>query len=253
MVGGKTMTSIAEEQEAEEVEIEEEGVEEDPNRFFDGDDESKWSGEAARQLEMHPPGQEYSQPSPDHPFVHWRNKYGVPSDGVVVDFGCGTGLLRPVFETLNYIGVDQNPEMVEGIQLRWKDRDPSFCVYQAPLTEIVETHPVLQEVADMGCFCTVLQHNHFDTAAEILDQAFQVLKPGAILVMMEATFIERHYPEETRIKYRLPDPIDPESLEAADQAAIFTVKGWENLLDQHGFDLLEYDGDCMYVSRRRNQ
>jgi len=29
------------------------------SEFYDGDDADKWAGEAARQLEVHPPGQEY--------------------------------------------------------------------------------------------------------------------------------------------------------------------------------------------------
>ena len=85
---------------------------------------------------------------------------------------------------------------------------------------------------------------------QILDEAAKVLKPGALLVMFEGTYTEKHYPKETRIKYDLPD-IDPERLECADGPAIFTPKGWAHFLDQHGFELLEYDGDCGHVSRRK--
>lgn len=218
--------------------------------FCDGDDVKKWSEEAARQLEVHPPGAEQMSPSVAHPFIRWQKEFNVPSDGTVVDFGCGTGLIRPVFAEMNYIGVDQNPDMLIGIQKRWQGRDSKVRAFESPLNQITLHHPELKEVADVGCFCTVLQHNHWETAKEILAQAFQVLKPGAILMMFEATFTDEKYPLETRIKYKMPAP-DPERLLPVDGGAVFTPKGWANMLDEAGFDHLEYDGDCGHVSRRR--
>lgn len=216
-------------------------------QFFDGDDTGKWAGEAARQLQVFPPGSEKG----GNEFPPLRAKYGIPNDGVGVDFGCGTGLVRPGFGTMNYIGIDQNPGMLAGIEKRWAGRDPKVSAYESPLNKILDNHPQLREVGDLGCFVTVLQHNHWETAAEILDQAHGVLKPGAYLFLMEATYIERHYPKETRLKYGLPDPIDPERLECVDGAAIFTPKGWIHFLGQRGFEFLQYDGDCCYVFRRR--
>jgi SAM-dependent methyltransferase len=220
-------------------------------QFFDGDDTKKWAGEAARQLELCPPGQEDIFPRPNHPFIYWSRRYNVPETGMVVDFGCGTGLMRTMFTGMSYIGIDQNPEMVAGIKTRWQERDSQVQVYETPLNQIVIQYPELREVADLGCFVTVLQHNHWETAGEILDQAAQVLKPDGILLLVEGTYIEKHYPLETRRKYNLPE-LDPERLESADAAAIFTLKGWINFLNLHGFDHLDYDGDCTHVARRKN-
>lgn len=216
--------------------------------FFDGDNAEKWAGEAERQLQEFPPGQE--EWSDRIPFGQWLEKYKVGRDGTVVDFGCGTGLLRGIFEGMSYIGVDQNYAMLEGIAARWAGRDPKACAYESPLTEITLHHPQLKGVGDLGFFCTVLQHNHWTTAGEILEQASLVLKPGALLFMYEGTFTDKNYPKEVREKYDLPDP-DPERLECADGPAIFTPKGWANILDQHGFDYLEFDGDSSHVARRR--
>jgi len=216
--------------------------------FYDGDDVDKWAGEAARQLEVHPPGQENM--SDRIPFVLWLKEQNGSPDQTVVDFGCGTGLARTLFEGMNYIGIDQNPDMLEGIETRWKNRDPKVRAYESPLNQILQHHPDLEGIADVGCLITVLQHNHWETAAEILDQVHRVLKPGAYLLMFEGTYIERHYPLETRKKYDLPD-LDPERLECVDGGAIFTPKGWAHFLDQHGFELLKYDGDCGHLSRRR--
>jgi SAM-dependent methyltransferase len=159
--------------------------------------------------------------------------------------------MRPVFPGMSYIGIDQNPSMLAGIRTRWQERDPGIRVYESPLAQITILHPELRGIADMGCFVTVLQHNHWSTAGEILDQAFQVLKPGGLLVLVEGTYIDKHYPAEARAKYRLP-PLDPDRLEPAAASAIFTPKGWSHFLGEHGFDYLDYDGDCTHVARRKN-
>ena len=218
------------------------------SEFYDGDDTAKWTGEAARQLEVCPPGQEGE--GDKIPFVMWIKEQEGSSDWTVVDFGCGTGLARNLFEKMNYIGIDQNFAMLKGIEARWKGLDLKVCVYESPLTEILQRYPELENVADVGCSITVLQHNHWETAAEILDQIYRVLKSGAYFFMFEATYIEKYYPLETREKYELPD-LDPDRLQCIDGGAIFTSKGWGHFLDQHGFELLKYDGDCGYLSRRR--
>jgi SAM-dependent methyltransferase len=183
------------------------------------------------------------------PFSRWLGEYNISRDGTVVDFGCGTGLARIIFEDMHYIGIDQNEAMLDGICQRWEGRDPKVNAYEAPLSQILVHHPELEGVADLGCFITVLQHNHWETAAEILDQAYRILKPNTHLMLFEGTYIEKHYPEEVRRKYDLPE-LDPERLECVDGGAIFTPKGWEHFLGQHGFELLEYDGDCSYILRR---
>lgn len=216
--------------------------------FFDGDNAVKWAEEAQRQLETYPPGQE--EWSDRIPFGEWLDKYQVDRNGTVVDFGCGTGLLRGIFGDMNYIGIDQNYAMLEGIQARWESRDPKVCAYESPLTKIVNYHPDLVKIADLGFFCTVLQHNHWTTAGEILYQASLILKPGALLFMYEGTFTDKNYPKDVRIKYDLPEP-DPDRLECADGPAIFTPKGWANILDKSGFDYLEFDGDSSHVAKRR--
>lgn len=216
--------------------------------FFDGDDPTKWAGEAARQLEEYPPGKEAW--ADVIPFPQWLDKYGIDRSGLVVDFGCGTGLLRGIFKDMRYVGIDQNYAMLDGIEKRWMGRDDKMVAYESPLPEITNHHPELKGVGDLGIFCTVLQHNHWTTAGEILHQASLVLKPGALLFMFEGTFTEKSYPKEVREKYDLPDP-DPERLECADGPAIFTPKGWANILNQNGFDYVEFDGTSGHVAKRR--
>lgn len=213
--------------------------------FFDGDDKEKWSEEAQRQITENLPGKEPSYDSFGfRQFVLENNLQGIG-----VDFGCGTGQARPVFEGMGYIGIDQNPDMIEGLQKRWKGRNQGpIQYYQTPLTSILQNFPDLESTGDAGLFITVLQHNHYETAGEILDQAFGVLKPGAVLFMMEATYTEEYYPENVRIKYDLP-PVDPERLECVDGPAIYTPKGWFNLLAKHGFELVKYTGKNYYVFR----
>ena len=216
-------------------------------QFFDGDDTAKWAGEAARQLETYPPGQENGGAE----FRIWSERYGVSKEATAYDFGCGTGLARPGFSGMRYVGIDQNPAMIAGFRQRWLERDPQVSVYTSPLNQILQNHPHLAQTGDVGCFLTVLQHNHWETAAEILDQAYGVLRPGAFLFLVEATFNEKHYPAETRRKYGLPDPIDPERLACVDGGAVFTYKGWCHFLRRHGFEVVDYDGDCGYVALRR--
>ena len=124
--------------------------------FFDGDDTSKWSGEAARQLEVHPPGTE--NVNIHGPFEKWYNEYPRNEENIVFDFGCGTGLARSGFMDCRYIGVDQNLDMLKGAQTRWEGRDPRTEVFESPLNQITQHHPSLMGMGDFGFFLTVLQH-----------------------------------------------------------------------------------------------
>ena len=127
----------------------------------------------------------------------------------MVDFGCGSGLARAQFWGANYIGIDQNPDMIEACKTRWLARDPDLQVYQTPLNTILDNYPELEGIGDIGVFITVLQHNHWEVAREILEQTYRVLKPGALLTLSEGTYIDKYFSLEIRRQYSLPDVIDP--------------------------------------------
>lgn len=214
--------------------------------FFDGDDTAKWSGEAKRQMQVLPPGAEKSFSWPL--YESWVNKLDLR--GTAVDFGCGTAYYRPLFSNMNYIGVDQNPDMILSSKVRWPQGQREKF-YQTPLNKITDNFPELSGVGDAGLFVTVLQHNHYEVADEIMQQVCRVLKSGATLFLFEATYIETYYPPETRKRYGFPD-IDPNRLDSIIYgAAIYTEKGWRNFFDKFGFDVLDYDGGCGYVAKRR--
>ncbi len=211
---------------------------------FDGDDTAKWSGEAERQMRLLPLGTERNV---SHPLVKsWLEDRQI--QGTAVDFGCGTAFYRTLFSGMRYIGIDQNPDMIAASKARWPGPDETF--YQVPLNKILDNHPELENAVDAGLFLTVLQHNHHETADEIMEQVKRMLKPGALLFVMEATYVEEFYPSKTRQQLGLPDP-DPERLDSMVYgAAIYTVKGWAHFLDRFGFDYF-YDGAGAHIGIKR--
>lgn len=216
--------------------------------FFDGDDTKKWSGEAKRQMEVLPPGDKIT-PREWPYYDEWLKKLGVT--GTAIDFGCGTALYRPLFSRMDYVGIDQNTDMITASKIRWKDSDKKETFCQAPLNDIISKYPELVGVGDAGLFVTVLQHNHYEVADEIMGQVNKILKPGAVLFLVEATYIERYYPDQTRLAGNFPD-IEPDKLTSMVYgAAIYTEKGWRHFFDGHGFDVLDYDNGCGYVAKKR--
>lgn len=214
--------------------------------FFDGDDTAKWSGEARRQMAALPAGQSAS--SWPLPLAPWTSV--LPAGGTAVDFGCGTAYYRMCFKGMNYIGIDQNPDMLASAKTRWP-AGGTESFFQTPLNKILDNFPQLSGVGDAGLFLTVLQHNHYEVAEEIMGHATRVLKPGATLIMHEATYIERWFPAADRKRYGFPE-IDPECLESmAYGAAIYTEKGWRHFLNRFGFDTVFYDGGGWFVAKKR--
>jgi SAM-dependent methyltransferase len=218
-------------------------------QHYDGDDTRKWSGEARRQMTVLPPTDATNAKFAWPLYDVWVEKLGL-AGGTAVDFGCGTAYYRSLFKELDYIGIDQNPEMIASSKIRWPESE-TVKFYQTPLTAILKNFPELKNTADAGLFVTVLQHNHHETAEEIMVDVCQILKPGAALFLFEATYIETYYPLETRQRGGFRD-IDPECLDSmAYGAAVYTLKGWHAFFDRHGFDVLHYDNGCGHVAIKR--
>jgi len=217
----------------------------------DGDDKAKWSGEGYRQISVVPRVKEIDYGKGF--FDCYLEESGIRAQGgTAVDFGCGSAMYRNLFRGMTYLGIDQNPDMIAISNTRWSGREEevggkSAHFFMTPLTKITDVYPSLVHSADVGLFITVLQHNHFDTAALILQQAAKVLKPGGALMLMEGTYDERYFPEHNRKQYNFP-PIDPEDLESSYGMGVFTSKGWLNFLTQNGFENPEYDGSSYYTA-----
>ena len=231
--------------------------------FCDGDDEKKWSNHALEQLENCPPGSTaMTLPSGseemsgiDGPFPEYLKEHNIQGAGV--EFGCGTSIHRNLWNGMHYIGIDQNLGMLHGALERWKGRESEKVLssqwYEAPLGGITNAHPELKEIGDAGQSITVLQHNHYEDGKEMLDQIYKVLKPGAPFFFMEGTYAERWFPAENRVKYGYGDegPIDPDNLEPLKGQCMFTVKGWENFLAEHGFKVILADENSNYIAIRQ--
>ena len=229
------------------------------DQFCDGNDMRKWSNHAREQLEGVPPGSTpATMPSGNEeqcgttgPFPDYIKEHNIQGTGV--DFGCGTSIHRNTWNGMHYIGIDQNPAMLNGALTRWKGRENlkvlSSKWYQVPLGSVTNHFPELVEIGDAGVSITVLQHNHYEDGKEILDQIYKVLKPGAPYFFMEGTYEDRWFPAENRIKceYGDADPIDPNNLEPLKGQCMFTVKGWHHFLAEHGFKII-YDEDSNYIA-----
>ena len=222
----------------------------------DAEDFPKWAGEAARQLEVVPRGEEtaygYSSKLND-----WLTEFGLrESHGTAVDFGCSSAMYRNLFKDMDYIGIDQNPQALQIASRRWQGRESETggrktVFYEAPLSNVVGTFPELTEVGDIGLSITVLQHNHIRPGKEVLKGMSKVLKPGAPLMLMEATYDVRYYNDDALMRRENFPPIDPEQLDSPFGMTVFTAKGWVNFLNSHGFENTVYDGTSYYLTFRR--
>jgi SAM-dependent methyltransferase len=118
--------------------------------------------------------------------------YGLPSDGYLVDVGCGSGrLAKPVSEYLKgrYLGIDLVPDLVAHAKKLVGRPDWRFEVI-----EHIEI-PEADGMADMVCFFSVLTHLLHEQGYWYLEEAKRVLKPGGRIVFSFLEFTEpAHWP-----------------------------------------------------------
>jgi ubiquinone/menaquinone biosynthesis C-methylase UbiE len=158
----------------------------------------------------------------------------VPKGTLVVDFGCGSGLWRNLFEGYKYMGLDQNPGMIAVAQSR-KLQDASFQITEWNKLSLADN------TLDLIFTSAVIQHNKHDQKRQVLSEFLRVLKPGGFFLCTENTFRPDNYSTTFRNKpFR----------EDLDDGYSFTKSGWEKFMKDSGFELVAYSHPSEYLYRK---
>ena len=149
----------------------------------------------------------------------------------VVDLGCGSGLIRHLFDGYNYIGVDQNEAMIAVARKRFPN--DTFHVCNGRKLEVLGDASV-----DLFFTSAVLQHNLHNEKTEVVKEIVRVLRPGGYYLATENTFREDNY-----------GTVFPRTLYADDltDGYSFTPKGWENYMAPLGLRMIEYQKPSEYI------
>ena len=128
----------------------------------------------------------------------------------VLDLGCNASCWFPIFEGLDYYGLDQDLEIFKQSRVNV----PAGKFVQAPGENI----PFSNHAFDLVFTSHVLQHNdHRPEKDAIVREVFRVLRLGGYYLMIEST-----------------------NGEATPQDQTFSVKGWIKFLEDRGFKLISY-------------
>lgn len=113
--------------------------------------------------------------------IHIRN------GTTVIDLGCGTGhfgkVLVQLLDRINYVGIDSSTEMVKNAR-KWLHDTPQ------PLAKLDFVHAVIppiprpNESADY--IVTLNTFHHFFDQQKVVREAFRVLKPGGVFIVLDA-------------------------------------------------------------------
>jgi SAM-dependent methyltransferase len=102
------------------------------------------------------------------------------SDAVIVDIGCGRGILLAIFKACGYEnvqGVDVSPEQVELV------RRKGMTVHEGDAIRFLETH---RDTFDLLTGLDIVEHFQKPDVMRFLEAAHRVLKPGGRLILQTA-------------------------------------------------------------------
>lgn len=153
----------------------------------------------------------------------------------VWDLGCGSGLWRPVFKNYNYVGIDQNTDMLD-VAVK---RDFSYI---EKTTQFIQSNlrtpfNLKAQKPDLVWFSAVLQHNrHEPDKREILENISSLLTKGKYLMFTENTFTPLNY-----------NPPFLSFFEGCTDGWSFTQKGWIDYIEEFGFKIIENNPFNFYL------
>ena len=185
---------------------------------------------------------------------------------IVVDMGCGSGLWRPIFKDMNYIGVDQNEAMISVASRHY----PRAMIYQVPnvpgvasdiqffrstkdtffirynLRDNMESLFEIQYSSfsklldiDLIWFSAVLQHNRESDKDEIMSNVRKLLQPGKYLMFTETVFTPSNLPPQY-LTFK----------EGMTDGWSYTRLGWNKYISKFGFELIVNDPFNYFLFRR---
>lgn len=170
-------------------------------------------------------------------FLRKKLRESVPnqSGAIVVDFGCGSGLWRHLFDGYSYIGVDQNAGMIQV----GKDRRLQDATFQQ-----IEWNklPFADGSVDLIFSSAVIQHNTHVDKEPVLREFHRVLKPGGFYLCTENTFRKDNY----HISFPTHKKLTPDMSDGYS----FTPTGWQKFMKPFGFEQLEFSEPSEYLYKK---
>jgi SAM-dependent methyltransferase len=150
-----------------------------------------------------------------------------------LDVGCGPGFWIHLFDDLDYTGLDQSPEMLRLA----KDLSPQAAFVLGNGRAASECFP--NKKFDLVFTSSVLQHNRDNPdKVEVLSQIRELLCDRGYFLCTENTWRASNYPA-----YR-EGCLDTDGYS-------HTPLGWERLMNDNGFEMLEYNGASEYLFRKK--
>lgn len=195
----------------------------------DGREQHVWTQHAREHAEI----KEAHKVSEDYCLRQWLKE--VDPKGPCVDWGCGSGLWKNLFNGYQYFGVDQNPEMLRVARERWPEDKGSFIQvdwYGSTMNA---------ESVDLIFTSAVIQHNLHEQKDKVVQEFRRLLKPGGYYLCTETTFSPSNYSHAA--------PGVPYSEDFSDGYS-FTKSGWERYMKRHGFELVHFAEPSEYLWRK---
>lgn len=160
----------------------------------------------------------------------------------VIDIGCGSGLWRPCFKQFDYVGVDQNPHMIDiakGRMFPSIGRKTEFMLGNAMDSNVLERIKDKGIDLDLVWFSAVLQHNREIDKIVIMNNLHDFIDKGEYLMFTENTFTPTNYnPPFLRFE------------EGQTDGWSYTQKGWINFIEQYGFKKIKNEPANFYLFRK---
>lgn len=157
----------------------------------------------------------------------------------VWDLGCGSGLWRPIFRDYDYVGIDQNQDMINvGLSREYNiNKKTQFTLHN--LREDFNSLKVTKP--DLIWLSAVLQHNrHEPDKREVLENISNILDSGKYLMFTENTFTQFNHNPPFLTFY-----------EGCTDGWSFTQKGWKEYIEDFGFKLLNNDTFNFYLFKKK--
>jgi 2-polyprenyl-3-methyl-5-hydroxy-6-metoxy-1,4-benzoquinol methylase len=126
-------------------------------------------------------------------FQSFVDQYVRPFSGCrIVDFGCGPAVILHTLgqETVEYVGVDYNPDYISRAQEQFQKNPQARFICAS-----VDGEFDLEEGRfDIALSVGVLHHLNDAEVGQLLHRAWQALKPGGVLVTVDGSFVRGQNP-----------------------------------------------------------
>jgi len=188
-----------------------------------------WTNHAEQQWEENKTGHDFSG---GNKLRDWMK--GLDNVSKVVDLGCGGSLWRKMFLDFDYLGIDQNENMISYAKKRFPDSN--YLVSNA------ENTPLEDGSVDLVFTSAVLQHNLHERKADVVKEIYRILRPGGYYMCTENTLRKDNF------MYAFPNVLAWD--DAMDDGYSFTPNGWERFMSGFGFKLVKFDEPSEYLYQK---